>query len=123
MLPKLRRSTDKHLTDAASGIAGLQKTIIDLRARVYELETKLGDIVAGCDIQKDHGLFRQVRVVIGPGLTQAEIDRDAARAVLREVREVCLFSEDDDRIGVTEEPRIDSELFNRICAVLPKEAK
>lgn len=32
MLPKLRRSTDKYLTDAASGIAGLQARIIALEA-------------------------------------------------------------------------------------------
>lgn len=35
-LPKLRRASDKHLVNAASGIAGLQQRIIELEASLTQ---------------------------------------------------------------------------------------
>jgi len=46
------------------------------QVRIYErdaLEGFMGDVLAGCDIQRGARLFRQVEVVIGPGKTRAEI--------------------------------------------------
>jgi len=37
------------------------------------LEGFMGDVLAGCDIQRGGRLFRQVEVVIGPGKTRDEI--------------------------------------------------
>jgi hypothetical protein len=42
----------------------------------------------------------------------------AAEGALTEVREACLYAEDDGSIGITQEPHIDDELFSRICALL-----
>lgn len=42
----------------------------------------------------------------------------SAESVLREVRERCLFADDDGGIGVTEDVVIDAALFERICEVL-----
>ncbi len=39
--------------------------------------------------------------------------------LLREVRDACFYGEDDG-IGVTEEPTIDADLFDRICTALAK---
>ncbi len=38
-----------------------------------DIEGFMGDVLAGCDIQRGARLFRQVEVVIGPGKTRAEI--------------------------------------------------
>lgn len=51
-----------------------------------DVQTLLEEVEAGCDIQKAHGLYRQVKVIIGPGLTQAEIDRDALRTEVEALR-------------------------------------
>lgn len=40
------------------------------------------------------------------------------RELLRQVREACLFYDDDGPIGVTEDAVIHSDLFNEICAAL-----
>lgn len=66
-------------------------------------------------------------------ITYGHLDPDVARAnanliaaapdlfgLLREVRDACLYPEDDDEIGITEEPTIDADLFGRICAALRK---
>ena len=37
---------------------------------------------------------------------------------LKEVHGACLYAEDDGVIGVTSEPTIDSDLFDRICAAI-----
>jgi len=39
-------------------------------------------------------------------------------ALLTEVREACLYPEDDGAVGVTQEPTIDEDLFARICAAV-----
>lgn len=39
---------------------------------------------------------------------------------LTEVREACLYPEDDGQIGITSEPTIDSAMFGRICAAIAK---
>lgn len=41
-----------------------------------------------------------------------------AKRLLGVVREKCLFTDDDDKIGFTEDPHIDVSLFNEICEVL-----
>lgn len=55
--------------------------IARLESQLEGLESFHCDIVAGCDIDKgSQGLFRQKRVVIGPGKTQDEIDLERAEA-------------------------------------------
>lgn len=49
---------------------------------------------------------------------QAEAQCAGMVEVLTDVREACFFSGDDGGIGVTDEPNIDSELFNRINAAI-----
>ncbi len=66
---QLPRHDIEALVDAAAALG----------ARVAELEGFRGDVMAGCDIQKGKRLYRQVRVVIGPGKTQAELDIEALR--------------------------------------------
>ena len=44
-----------------------------------------------------------------------------ARALLSDVREACLFDDDDGIIGVTTDPHIDERLFDKICAALNPE--
>lgn len=39
-------------------------------------------------------------------------------ALLEEIKQACLFPEDGNQIGVTNEPYISPNLFNRICKVL-----
>lgn len=54
--------------------------IARLSGQLEDLESFHSDIILGCDIDKgSQGLFRQKRVVIGPGKTQDEIDLEAAR--------------------------------------------
>lgn len=43
-----------------------------------------------------------------------------AEELLQQVREACLFIEDDGEIGVTTEPHISEELFKAMCECLPK---
>lgn len=57
--------------------------------------------------------------------TQAAFDGHISRpqyneaiSLLREVRDACLFDDDDGQIGVTEEPTISADLFGRICECL-----
>lgn len=45
-------------------------------------------------------------------------EQNALRGLVREVRDACLYDEDDGTIGVTSEPTIDSDLFDRLCAAL-----
>lgn len=45
-------------------------------------------------------------------------DTSGLKALLLEVRDACLYAEDDGEIGVTSEPTIDSDLFDRICAAI-----
>lgn len=47
-------------------------------------------------------------------------DRAASdlRALLMEVRDNCLFSDDGGTIGVTEEPHVSADLFSRICEAI-----
>jgi hypothetical protein len=40
---------------------------------------------------------------------------DPTLELLKEIRECCLFGDDDGRIGVSEDVVIPSDLFNRIC--------
>jgi hypothetical protein len=40
------------------------------------------------------------------------------RDLLIEVRDACLYAEDDCRIGVTTDPHISEDLFARICDAL-----
>ena len=47
-------------------------------------------------------------------------ERDCLRAILARVRQACLFSEDDGRIGITTDPCIDEQLFNDIQAAIAK---
>lgn len=49
--------------------------IAQLEGQVEDLESFHCDVIAGCDISKgSQGLFRQCRVIIGPGKTQDQID-------------------------------------------------
>lgn len=41
----------------------------DIAAERDELEKFRGDVMAGCDIERGGKLYRQVEVVIGPGIT------------------------------------------------------
>lgn len=55
--------------------------IAQLEGRIDDWESFHCDIILGCDIDKGRqGLFRQKRVVIGPGKTQDEIDLERAEA-------------------------------------------
>ena len=38
--------------------------------------------------------------------------------LLEDVKQRCLFADDGGTIGVTEDPHVPAELFNRICALL-----
>jgi DnaJ-class molecular chaperone len=42
------------------------------------------------------------------------------KAVLEEVKQACLYVDDDNNIGVTVTSHISHELFDRICSVLNK---
>lgn len=53
MLPKMRRATDKNLSLAASGVAGLQKEIIALRTEIVRLSGELADEKMEHDLLKD----------------------------------------------------------------------
>lgn len=50
-------------------------------------------------------------------IVRAVNSHEALVAVLTEVREQCLF-DDDDGVGVSEDVVIPSELFDRICAAI-----
>lgn len=43
---------------------------------------------------------------------------ETLRNLLEEVKQACLYGEDDNTTGVTEEPHIPIELFGRICDAL-----
>ena len=45
-----------------------------LRAELSDLQTFRADVMAGCDIGKGDRLYRQVEVVIGPGLTRDQLE-------------------------------------------------
>lgn len=47
-----------------------------------ELQRFRSEVLAGCDIQRGDVLYRQLRVVIGPGLTEPEVERDAAKGII-----------------------------------------
>lgn len=50
------------------------------------LEQFHAEVMAGCDIQKGRqGLYRQVRVVVGLGLTVTELQRNEMLAALQEI--------------------------------------
>jgi len=51
----------------------MQQEADETEAERDALEGFMGDVLAGCDIQRGARLFRQVEVVIGPGKTRAEI--------------------------------------------------
>ena len=51
----------------------MQQEADEMEAERDALEGFMGDVLAGCDIQRGARLFRQVEVVIGPGKTRAEI--------------------------------------------------
>jgi len=43
---------------------------------------------------------------------------DLLSSLLEQVKEACLFTDDDGSIGVSQEPQIYSELFDSICGAL-----
>jgi len=51
----------------------MQQEADEMEAEWDALEGFMGDVLAGCDVQRGARLFRQVEVVIGPGKTRAEI--------------------------------------------------
>lgn len=51
-------------------------------------------------------------------LTVQQKQLDDANALLEEVKQQCLYGEDDGTTGVTDEPYIPPELFARMCAHL-----
>lgn len=53
-------------------------------------------------------------------IVRAVNSHDDLMAALEEVRQACLFDEDNNQIGVTTEPHISEVLFEKICAVLAK---
>jgi hypothetical protein len=70
----------------------LRDEYVDLRAKAQALQEQLNElqqfhaeVMAGCDIQKPHGLYRQCKVVIGPGQTENEIALAAAQGGGRDV--------------------------------------
>ena len=67
---------------------GLDTQIDLLRQRVYDLERFGADVSAGCDIQRGDVLYRQVRVVHGPGITVHEVQLAEAEANLEHDREL-----------------------------------
>jgi polyhydroxyalkanoate synthesis regulator phasin len=56
-----------------------------LQEQLNELQQFHAEVMAGCDIQKPHGLYRQCKVVIGPGQTENEIALAAAQGGGRDV--------------------------------------
>lgn len=76
-LPKLRRATDKHLTDAASGIAGLQKEIIDIRQHIDLLLTDNKRLCEQSDANRQRAEKAEAALSASEGLV----------AVLREAAE------------------------------------
>lgn len=64
-----------------------------LKMRIKDLETFKAEILAGCDIQRGSVLYRQVPVVIGPGITQAEIELKKAKKKLHLLRSGKVWGE------------------------------
>lgn len=61
--------------------------ISQLEGQVEDLMSFQCDVIAGCDISKgSQGLFRQCRVIIGPGKTQDQIDLEIARKELGQIQ-------------------------------------
>lgn len=54
----------------------------------------------------------------GPANARLIASAPALLEALKEVHGACLYAEDDGVIGVTSEPTIDSDLFDRICAAI-----
>lgn len=46
------------------------------------------------------------------------VERDGALSLLKEIRELCLFDDDDGQIGVSEDVTLPFEMFERICSAL-----
>jgi hypothetical protein len=95
--------------------------IARLEAQLEDLESFHGDIILGCDIDKgSQGLFRQKRVIIGPGKTQDEIDLEAAQlenARLKKLLDEILWHINNQSILGA----IQTSLPNRIAAAIHDE--
>ena len=52
-----------------------------------------------------------------------DMAKETALNLLRQVRDCCLFEDDDGRIGVTEDAVIPTELFDRICTEISQQPK
>ena len=62
---------DRSQQDAREpGALGAVKALVDAFA---ERQSFRSDVLAGCDIQRGEVLYRQVRVVLGPGLTEDQL--------------------------------------------------
>ncbi len=60
---------------------------------VLGLESRLSDVAAGCDIQRaDGSLYRQVRVVIGPGKTADQLEVERLRGMVTRALAACKSS-------------------------------
>jgi hypothetical protein len=93
---RLRRATEHVFLNRADRLYArnfdLNREIVELRAKAQALQEQLNElqqfhaeVMAGCDIQKPHGLYRQCKVVIGPGQTENEIALAAAQGGGRDV--------------------------------------
>lgn len=88
--PTLNRRDPNAQQPGASDERG-DKLLI-LHARLAASEQRLGDILAGCDIQRGETLYRQVPVVLGPGITADQIEVSRLQKVVQSVNEICSTS-------------------------------
>lgn len=84
--------------------------------KIARLETFHSEVIAGCDIDKGpQGLYRQVKVVIGPGKTQDQIDLEQAKKALGvftpwKLRDIVRLLNLYDRITGTEDKEMQNDL-------------
>lgn len=80
---RLKATYEKQWDKAQRRAEKAERKVASLTARIETLDRFHCDVIAGCDIDKGaQGLFRQKRVVIGPGKTQDEIDNAVLQTAL-----------------------------------------
>lgn len=97
----------------------LLETITTLRVENSQLKAALRNAEHRIGIQSESlALHRDQQF---PNILAARVEKDRAdrlAALLEQVKQACLFDDDDGQIGITEEPTIDLELFDEICKAL-----
>ena len=82
-----------------------------LNGKENRLEVFHDEVMAGCDIQKGKTIYRQVRVVIGLGKTQAEIDLEETKSRYRELVQALGFP---DEIFIEEPSEVHKAIMARV---------